>query len=43
MIASVLASRPDYTLVNIFAVVVVTAAGVAAAVALRKPKDRPGH
>ena len=43
MIFSVLASvSHNYTLINIFAVAVVTAAGVAAAVALRKPGDRPG-
>jgi hypothetical protein len=40
---SVLAVGSDYTLINIFAVVVITAAGVAAAVALRKPGDRPGQ
>ena len=39
----VLAVSPDYTLINIFAVVVITAAGVACAVALRKPGDRPGQ
>jgi hypothetical protein len=33
---SVLAVSPDYTLINIFAVVVIVAAGVGAAVALRK-------
>lgn len=32
----------DYGLVNILAAVVVTAAAVACAVALRKPGDRPG-
>jgi hypothetical protein len=39
---SVLAISPDYALINIFTVVVITAAGVACAVALRKPGDRPG-
>jgi hypothetical protein len=34
--ASVLAVSPDYTLINIFAVVVVVAAGAASAIALRK-------
>ncbi len=43
MIASVLASvSHNYLLINIFAGVVVTAVGVACAVALRKPGDRPG-
>lgn len=44
ILASVLAISPDYTLINIFTVVVITAAGVACAVVLRKPKpgDRPG-
>jgi hypothetical protein len=31
----------DYALINIFAVAVVAAVGVACAVALRKPRDRP--
>jgi hypothetical protein len=40
---SVLASvNHNYLLVNIFAVAVITAAGLACAVALRKPGDRPG-
>lgn len=40
---SVLAVSPDYTLINIFAVAVITAVAAACAVALRKPRDRPGH
>ena len=40
---SVLASvSHNYLLINIFAGVVITAAGVACAIALRKPGDRPG-
>ena len=39
---AILAISPDYTLINIFTVVVITAAAVACAVSLRKPKDRPG-
>ena len=34
--------QPDFALINIFAVVVITAAAVACAIALRKPGDRPG-
>lgn len=41
MTAILAAVSHDYALVNIFTVVVVTAVGVACAVALRKPRDRP--
>ena len=44
MIASVLANvSPNYNLINIITVAVITSAGVACAVVLRrKPGDRPG-
>jgi hypothetical protein len=40
---AILAVSHNYALINIFAVVVITAAGVASAAALRKPRDRPGR
>lgn len=43
MTAILAAVSHDYALINMFAVAVITATGVACAVALRKPRERPGR
>ena len=43
MTAILAAVSHNYALINVFAVVVITATGVACAAALRKPRDAPGR